>query len=228
MATINSIGTNYPIETPDGGTGVSTFTDNAILVGNVAGDILAIAAATNGQIPIGSTGADPVPGNITSTGGTLTITNGAGTINLESGASLQTPTGFATWGGAGAYYDDTTLGSFTVSRAGTGYIKGVAVSWAGAQTVAGMTAGNTYLIYMDDSGTIGKTTAFTQATFEDYIVLFECLRDSTAPTNNQITVKENHPFDFQVAVSFYAHEIIGTVIENLNNGANITLNGTKR
>ena len=42
-----------------------------------------LADATNGQIPIGSTGAAPVLGNITSTGGTITVTNGAGTIDLE-------------------------------------------------------------------------------------------------------------------------------------------------
>ena len=42
-----------------------------------------LGAATNGQIPIGSTGSAPVLGNITSTGGSLTITNGAGTINID-------------------------------------------------------------------------------------------------------------------------------------------------
>ena len=48
-----------------------------------------LGAATNGQIPIGSTGADPVLGNLTSTGGTIAITNGAGTINLDlTGAGI--------------------------------------------------------------------------------------------------------------------------------------------
>ena len=41
------------------------------------------AAPTNGQLLIGSTGADPILANLTSSGGTITITNGAGTINLD-------------------------------------------------------------------------------------------------------------------------------------------------
>lgn len=43
-----------------------------------------LAEATNGQIPIGSTGNAPVLANITSSDGTVTITNGAGTIDLSA------------------------------------------------------------------------------------------------------------------------------------------------
>ena len=217
-----------PLAVPYGGTGLAAMTDHGLLLGSGATDITPLAEAADGQIPIGSTGNDPVLAVIASAGGTVDITNAAGSINLEAAGSSQIATGFATWIDAGAYYDDTTLGEFDVLRGGTGYIKGVPISWTGPQTVAGMTAGNNYLIYMDDTGTIGKTTAFVQATFEDYIVLFECLRDSTAPTNNQITVKENHPYEFPVATSFYNHEIIGTLIDNNLNGANITLNGTQK
>lgn len=42
-----------------------------------------LAEATNGQIPIGSTGNAPVLGLITSSGGTINWTFGAGTINAE-------------------------------------------------------------------------------------------------------------------------------------------------
>lgn len=41
------------------------------------------AAPSNGQIPIGN-GTDYTVANITSTGGTITITNGSGTINIEN------------------------------------------------------------------------------------------------------------------------------------------------
>ena len=41
------------------------------------------AAPTNGQLLIGSTGVNPVLGSLTSTAGTITITPGAGTINLD-------------------------------------------------------------------------------------------------------------------------------------------------
>jgi hypothetical protein len=137
-------------------------------------------------------------------------------------------TGFISWTGAGAYYDDTTLGTFTLLRGGTGYIKGKLISFAGAQSVTGMTAGNLYWIYIDSSGVLQKASAFATTIFTDNIPLFECLRDSTAPTNNQVTVKENHPYNFQSSISLYNHDVIGCIIQNITNGANITLNGTQK
>jgi hypothetical protein len=137
-------------------------------------------------------------------------------------------TGFISWTGAGAYYDDTTLGTFSLLRGGTGYIKGKLISFAGAQSVTGMTAGNLYWIYIDSSGVLQKTSTFATTIFTDNIPLFECLRDSTAPTNNQVTVKENHPYEFQSSISLYNHDVIGCIIQNITNGANITLNGTQK
>ncbi len=51
-----------------------------------------LAAATNGQIPIGSTGNPPVLANITSIDSTVTITNSAGGIDLSSTGMPPTPT----------------------------------------------------------------------------------------------------------------------------------------
>lgn len=139
-----------------------------------------------------------------------------------------TLTGFVSWTGAGAYFDDTTLGSFSLLRGGTGYIKGKLVSFAGAQTVTGMTAGNTYWIYIDSAGALQKSSVFADSIFTDNIPLFECMRDSTPVTNNQVTVKENHPYNFPCTVSIYNHDVIGCIIENITNGANIALNGTQK
>lgn len=52
-----------------------------------AGQTSAIAwlgEASDGQIPIGDTGGIPILGNITSLDGTITVTNGAGTIDLSA------------------------------------------------------------------------------------------------------------------------------------------------
>jgi len=81
-------GTDVPVS--DGGTGLSTLTDHGILLGSGAAAITPLGVASDGQIPIGSTGADPVLANITSSGATIAITNGAGTINLEAGGSVMT------------------------------------------------------------------------------------------------------------------------------------------
>lgn len=207
-------GTTIPVA--DGGTGATSLTSHSLLLGGGTGAVTALGAATNGQVPIGSTGATPVLGNITSSASRLAVTNGAGTINVDTQAVLQTDTGFGEWTGSGNYFDDTTLGSFTILRGGSGYIKGVPVSWTGPQTITGLTAGNTYFIYIDSTGTIGKTTTYSSDLYTNNIVLFECLRDSTSPTNNQVTVRENHPYHHPTWVSLYEHDVIGVVIENKN------------
>jgi hypothetical protein len=161
--------------------------------------------------------------------GTITTTLDGVTRTAEMWAdniARMDDTGFYSWAAAAPYFDDTTLGTFQLLVGGTGYIRNKKVTWV-AQNIAGMTAGNTYWIYIDATGTIGKTAARTETLFMDNIVLFECLRDSTL-VNNQVTVKENHPYDYQVSVSNYQHDTIGTVIENSNNGANITLSGTQK
>jgi hypothetical protein len=43
----------------NGGTGASTLTDGGVLLGSGTGAITAIAVGTNGQVPVGATGADP-------------------------------------------------------------------------------------------------------------------------------------------------------------------------
>jgi len=212
----------------NGGTGAATLTDHGILLGSGTSPITPLGVAGNGEIPIGSAGADPVLGNITATDETLTVTNGAGTIDIEAGTGLRITSGFESWSAGGPYYDDTTLGQFTVLVAGTGYILGEPVTWAGSQTETGLTAGNTYYIYMDNTGTIGKTTTFSEALFRDNVVLFEVMRDSTAVGNNQITVKENHPYQFPYSTSVWAHDTVGPVIADNQGGANITLNGTQK
>jgi hypothetical protein len=67
-------------------------TDHAVAIGNT--DSLAIQwsnVGTDGQVLIAATGADPAFATVTSTGGTIAITGGANTLNLEavgSGASI--------------------------------------------------------------------------------------------------------------------------------------------
>lgn len=70
----------------EGGTGAGTFTAHSLLVGEGTSALVAIGSATNGQLPIGSTGADPVLGAITAGTG-ITVTNGAGTITIAASGS---------------------------------------------------------------------------------------------------------------------------------------------
>ena len=253
MPTNNAWNSQDPAQVSKGGTGRATLTQHSLLVGNATTQVTELGVGTDGQVMLGATGADPSFATVTSTDSSLSFTPGAASLaivtakassaevltgtdavkaitpsTLNSTLSLMDMSGFISWGGAGNYFDDTTLGSFSILRPGIGMIKGRQITWTATQTVTGLTAGNTYYIYIDNTGTIQKTSSRTDQLFIDNIVLFECLRDSTPVTNNQFTVKENHPYDYPATVSNYEHDNIGTLIENNQNGANITLNGTQK
>ncbi|MDB4414395.1 hypothetical protein N9265_00020 [bacterium] len=76
-----TLDTALPVES--GGTGGATFTDGALVVGSGTGALTSLAQATNGQLIIGSTGADPVLGTITG-GSNITVTNTAGGISIAA------------------------------------------------------------------------------------------------------------------------------------------------
>ena len=80
----NAINANSttPLTTTQGGLGVSAPTAHGILVAEGASAVTT-KVLTNGQLLVGSTGADPVGALLTSTGGTITFTTGAGSLNLE-------------------------------------------------------------------------------------------------------------------------------------------------
>ena len=66
-----------------GGTGAATLTSNSLILGNGTSPLTALGAATNGQIPIGSTGSSPVLATLTAGSG-ISITNAAGAITIAS------------------------------------------------------------------------------------------------------------------------------------------------
>lgn len=72
-----------------GGTGLTTITDGGLMLGSGTGAITPLAQGTNGQLPIGSTGVDPVMATITQGSG-ITVTNGAGSITIAATAGSAT------------------------------------------------------------------------------------------------------------------------------------------
>lgn len=64
------------------------LTQHGVIVADASNEVKTLAVMDDGEILIGSTGADPVIGNITSTGSTLDITVGPGSINIESALSI--------------------------------------------------------------------------------------------------------------------------------------------
>jgi hypothetical protein len=72
-----------PLAVAYGGTGAATLTDGGILLGSGTGAVTALGQAVDGQLPIGSTGLDPVLGTLTAGVG-ISIANGAGSISISS------------------------------------------------------------------------------------------------------------------------------------------------
>jgi hypothetical protein len=111
MATQNSINANAstPLITTDGGTGLSNPTAHGILVGEGASAVNPIVL-TNGQLLVGSTGADPVAASITAGTG-ISVTPGAGTITIAS------------TGGGGFTWNNVTVNAPVTMVAAHGYIQ---------------------------------------------------------------------------------------------------------
>ena len=171
-----------PAPVSEGGTGAITLTDHGILVGSGTSAIDAIAM-TDGQLLIGKSGAfDPVAASVTSTGGTITITPGGGTLNIDTAgsiaASFPTDAGTAT-PAVGAL---TVAGGTNIASAGAGSTVTINLDAAltgltsvtganGCEIRTGTTAGYTLLLRAyDNTGasytTFGTLTANLTPTFD--------------------------------------------------------------
>lgn len=82
MTTQNSINAPMPFAVAIGGTGLNSLTAHGILIGEGTSAVSPIVL-TNGELLIGSTGADPVGATITAGSG-ISVTNGAGTITIAN------------------------------------------------------------------------------------------------------------------------------------------------
>ena len=139
-ADLASLSLDTALPVASGGTGASTLTDGGVLLGSGTGAITALGQATNGQLVIGSTGADPVLGTLTG-GANITVTNSAGGISIAASG----------------------LGSGTVqSVSATGTENGITLSSDGDSvnptiTLGGALAGVTNAQLSNSSVTVGST-----------------------------------------------------------------------
>lgn len=78
----SGISTSNPLAASLGGTGRSSPTADALLIGGGSGFMTSLTL-TNGQLPIGNTGTSPSAATITAGDG-ITVTNGAGSITLAA------------------------------------------------------------------------------------------------------------------------------------------------
>jgi len=85
------VNTANPWSVNEGGSGFATATDGGILLGSGTGAFTVLGVAANGQIPIGDGATDPVLATLTGAG-TVSITNGPGSITVTGKAKDVNPT----------------------------------------------------------------------------------------------------------------------------------------
>lgn len=71
-------------------------TNHSVQVGGATGHLTSLSVGTNGQVLLGSTGANPAFATLTSTGGTVTYTTGASTLNIDGTTATTTQSGVTT------------------------------------------------------------------------------------------------------------------------------------
>jgi len=87
MATNNAVNAPFPLSATQGGLGVASPTAHTLPVAEGASNFAFLGPLTNGQLLVGSTGADPVPAAILAGTG-INVTNGAGTITIAASLSV--------------------------------------------------------------------------------------------------------------------------------------------
>jgi len=113
----------------------SDYTDHGVILGQgTATNMVATAAGTDGQVLIGATGADPAFATLTSTGGTVTFTPGANSLNVEAGGGAVATSYSADSGSAvPAAGVLTIIGSGGITTTGSGST--ITINGSGEQVI---------------------------------------------------------------------------------------------
>lgn len=124
---INTIGSGSITVVGSPGTSTLTtqltgLTQHSLQVGGTAGTLTQLGVATNGQLPIGSTGADPVLATLTAGTG-ISISNGAGSISISTSSTGTVNTLTGNSGGpispTGGNINTIGAGSITIAGSGS-------------------------------------------------------------------------------------------------------------
>lgn len=156
-----------------GGTGATSFTAHSLLLGQGTSAVTALGAASNGQLAIGSAGADPVLATLTPGAG-ISITNGAGSITIAAtgaGLTWTDVTGATqTLAAQNGYVTDRGGGvTYTLPASGTLGDELVIVGKAGLATIT--PNANQQILIGSASGAVGVTGTAVSNNAGDCITL---------------------------------------------------------
>lgn len=167
-------------------TQLTGLTNHSLLLGSGTSTITNLGAAINGQLPIGSTGADPVLARLTSSDSSIVITNGPGSIDLMAGSA--TPDTFVTDSGSATpvsgILNDIGSGSITTTGSGntvttalTGLTNHAVLVGAGTSTITKIAAtANTGAVLQNNSG---ADPSYSTATYPSTTTVSQILYSSS-------------------------------------------------
>jgi hypothetical protein len=173
---------------------LGTQTAHGVLIG--AGQTSAVTAAsvgTNGQVLIGATTADPAFATLTSSGGTITYTTGANSLNIDGTAATTTQAGVVPL----ATNAETIAGTVSTkavtpddlkAKLGTQTNHGVLVGAGQTAAVTSLAVGSTGQLLM---GNTGADPSFTTATYPATTTVNRILYSSATNTVSEITTGNN-------------------------------------
>lgn len=164
-----------------------------------------------------------------------------GGLNEQKASTTdQMASGLVSWSGAGDYYSYSS-GTFTVLRAGVGRLSGNKITWAGGESVAGLSADKGYLIGFSATNTLvaidvatlvdtNQQTLFNNFinTYTNNVILFGIWTDGATAK----IVKEDHRYAHNTDISVHEHFRLGQTFTfggaqlSLLNSANRTIQTT--
>ena len=161
-ADLSALSLDTALPVASGGTGASTLTDGGVLVGSGTGAVTSLGQATNGQLIVGSTGADPVLATLTG-GANITVTNTAGAISIAaSGLGSGTVTSVS----AAGTENGLTLTSDGSSTTPTITLGGALANVANSQlTNSSVTLGSTSVALGATAASLAGLTTVTATSF---------------------------------------------------------------
>tara|TARA_R100000781_G_scaffold17063_1_gene13677 strand:+ start:2316 stop:3545 length:1230 start_codon:yes stop_codon:yes gene_type:complete len=186
------------LPTTKGGTGLASFTGNQILYTSSTSAIAESGAAVNGQVLIGNTGSRPVWAALTSSDGSVAISNGAGTIGLTV-TSIPSLNSDITWSAGSVRYVkpvDTTgaaddvyvqAGASTTGAGGTLYLRG------GNTSHAASNSGQVVISTGTGSNTIQDITFRQNATSSTTMDVMKIKNNKVGITNTASSHTPDHP-----------------------------------
>lgn len=202
-AELSALSLDTALPVASGGTGVSTLTDGGLVLGSGTGAVTSLGQATNGQLVVGSTGADPVLATLTG-GSNITVTNTAGGISIAA----------------------TGLGSGTVQTvSATGTENGITLTSSGDTvnpviTLGGALTGVANSQLVNDDVNFGGVTVALGA--EDLTPAFDLSDATNYPTSALVGTITNAQLAGSIANSKLVNDGITIAGNDISLGGSIT------